>query len=150
MINDSLKVTGSLDITLFDADHNVKQQFTVPNLVVSSGKNVIAARLVGTTKDMMTHMAVGTDNGTILPLAAANTELGAQLDARRALTASTVLNNVVTFSATFAAGESTGAIVEAGIFNADTAGDMLCRTTFPVINKEAADILTINWNVTIN
>lgn len=150
MINDSLKVTGSLDITLYDAEYNVKEQFTVPNLVVTAGKNVIASRLIGTTSGVMSHMAVGTDSGAILPLATSNTELGAQLGARIALASSTAAGNVVTYTATFGTGVSTGALVEAGIFNALTSGSMLCRTTFPIINKEASDILTINWNVTIN
>lgn len=150
MIFDSLKVTGSLDIVLYDANYKVKQSFSVPNLVVTAGKTVIAGRLVGVTPAVMSHMGVGTDNGTILPLAASNPALGAALGARVALTSGTSSANVVTYVATFGAGVSTGAIVEAGVFNAITSGSMLCRTIFPVINKEAADILTINWNVTIN
>ena len=150
MIKDSLKVTGSLEVILYDSNKNIKQQFTVPNLVVSAGKNVIANKLIGGANAVMSHMAVGTDNGTILPLATSNTQLGAQLGSRVALTSSTATNNVVTYSATFGTGVSTGALVEAGIFNAATGGSMLCRTNFAVVNKEASDILTINWNVTIN
>ena len=150
MIKDSLKVTGSLEVILYDSNKNIKQQFTVPNLVVSAGKNVIANKLVGGAEAIMSHMAVGTDNGTILPLATSNTQLGAQLGSRVALTSQTATNNVVTYSATFDVGVSTGALVEAGIFNAATNGSMLCRTNFAVVNKEASDILTINWNVTIN
>lgn len=150
MIRDSIKATGALEITLYDVNRNVKQQLSVPNLVVTVGKNVIADRLIDTSTSVMSHMAVGTDNGTILPLAASNIELGDQLDARVPLTNITRSNNVITYTAEFTDGVSTGAITEAGIFNASTTGDMLCRTTFPVINKEASDFLTINWNVTIN
>lgn len=150
MIKDSLRVTGSLEVILYDSNKNIKQQFTVPNLVVSAGKNVIANKLIGGSNAIMSHMAVGTDNGTILPLATSNTQLGAQVGSRIALTSQTATNNVVTYSATFGTGVSTGALTEAGIFNAATSGSMLCRTNFAVVNKEASDILTINWNVTIN
>jgi len=51
---------------------------------------------------------------------------------------------------TFGAGVGTGAVTEAGIFNASSAGTMLCRTTFSVINKAAADTLGITWTVTVN
>jgi len=46
---------------------------------------------------------------------------------------------------------STGAVVEAGIFNNGTIGqgDMLARTTFPVVNKGADDILAIEWTITL-
>ena len=50
----------------------------------------------------------------------------------------------------FIAVVSTGAITEAGIFNALTAGTMLCRTTFPVVNKAAGDSIVITWVVTIS
>jgi hypothetical protein len=51
--------------------------------------------------------------------------------------------------ATFGAGVATGAITEAGVFNALTAGTMLCRTVFSVINKGALDTLVITWKVTV-
>lgn len=146
MINEFLKATGKLTLTLKDSNNNVKQELNVPNLVVTVGKNLIADRLIGTSSAVMSHMAVGTSNTN---LAAANTDLASQLGNRVSLTASRT-NNVITYSCTFGEGVSTGALVEAGIFNASTAGTLLCRTTFPVINKEATDTLTINWNVTIN
>lgn len=146
MIKEFLKVTGEPTFILRDAQGNIKQQFTKPNLVVTTGKNLIADRLIGTTSGVMTHMAVGTSNTS---LDATNTALASQLGSRVSLTA-TRNNNVITYSCTFGEGASTGALVEAGIFNADTNGTMLCRTTFPVINKEATDTLTINWNVTIS
>ncbi len=146
MIHDSIKATGALGIVLYDANYRVKQEIFIPNLVVTVGKNLIASRLVGTSSNVMSHMAVGTSNTNLV---AANTTLASEL-ARTALTSGTASGNVVTYSATFNTGVGTGALVEAGIFNASSAGTMLCRTTFAVINKEASDILTINWNVTIN
>ena len=150
MINDYIKMTGKLEVILTDASGFTKQKFIVPNAVVTAGKNVIASRLAGLAglKAVMSHMSVGTTSTTPV---AANTTLGAEIALSRvALSSTTLLNNVVTYSATFPAGTGTGAIVEAGIFNASSAGDMLCRTVFSVVNKSADDTLTINWNVTIN
>lgn len=145
-----IKATGELQIVLKDANGNVKQDVTVPNLVVTIGKTVIASRLAGLAGMIspMSHMAIGVSSANLV---AANTAL-ADEEARVALDSTSAANNVVTYSATFPAGTGTGAIVEAGIFNNDGTpnGDMLCRTTFSVVNKDAADTLTINWNVTIN
>ena len=145
-MEDFLKATGELEITLKDEFGNIKQTIMVPNLVVTVGKTFIASRMVGTSAATMSHMAIGTSSTTP---AAANTTLGAEAG-RVTLASATSSTNVVSYSATFGAGTGTGAIVEAGILNAGTAGTLLCRTTFSVINKGANDTLTINWNVTIN
>lgn len=148
MINDKIKATGELNIVLRDKDGNIKQEVHVPNLVVDTGKAFIAARMAGVPA-IMSHMAAGTSS-----TAPASNQLGLVTEiGKTALDqAATVTDNVVAYKATFGAGTATGALTEAGIFNSGTAstGTMLCRTVFPVINKGAADSLTINWNVTIN
>lgn len=70
-------------------------------------------------------------------------------DARTALTSTTVSNNEVEYVATFGAAVCTGAITEAGIFNAVSSGTMLCRTVFDVVNKGSNDIITVTWTITI-
>jgi hypothetical protein len=40
-------------------------------------------------------------------------------------------------------------VTEAGVFNAATGGDMLCRTVFDVVNKAADDTMAITWTVTL-
>ena len=45
---------------------------------------------------------------------------------------------------------TTGAITEAGLFNASSSGTMLCRTVFSVVNKGASDAMTITWTVTVS
>ena len=58
--------------------------------------------------------------------------------------------NVLTYVCTFEAGDATGAVTEAGIFNAASGGDMLCRTVFSAVNKAASDSLAITWVVTLS
>jgi hypothetical protein len=119
----------------------------VKNLVVNTGLNFMTSRMKDTTLDAMTHMAVG--SGTTAA-AAGDTALETQISSRVSLTSTTVTANAIEYVAAFGAGVSTGAITEAGIFNASTAGTMLCRTVFAVVNKGAADTLQITWLVTIN
>lgn len=145
MTTDNLKATGELQIVLRDKDGNIKQNLHVPNLVVTTGKNAIASRLIGTSTAVMSHMALGTG---ATATSASDTDLGSQSGSRVALTASAV-SNEITYSATFPAGTA-GAITEAGVFNASSAGIMLSRTVFSVVNKETTDSLTINWKITIN
>ena len=146
MIQDSIKMTGELRITVTNPEGNITQETVVPNLVVTSGKDFIAERMKDATTTAMSHMAIGT--GTTAA-AAGDTALGSEAG-RVSLTSTTVTNNAVAYVATFGAGTGTGAITEAGLFNASSGGDLLCRTVFSVINKGAADTLGITWTVTVN
>ena len=91
-------------------------------------------------------MGIGTGSTAA---AAGDSALGSQAD-RNALTSTTVSGTAVTYLASFGAGEGTGAITEAGLFNAASAGDMLCRTVFAVVNKGSSDSMTITWTVTVS
>lgn len=150
MVNDGIKAKGVLQLTLIDENGNIKQQ-DEHNLVVNTGLAYIASRIKDATAGTMTHMGVGTGSA---PAAAADTALGIALGARVGLDSTTIVtttatNDSVQYIATFGAGVSTGAITEAGIFNNVTAGTMLCRTVFAVINKGALDTLVITWKVTV-
>ena len=145
---DNMEMTGSLKITVTDETGKVKEEREVPNLVVSVGKTFIASRMVGVSATTMGYMEVGTSTTAA---SAADTALGAAIaGSRTALTSGTSASNVATYVATFGAGVGTGAITEAGIFNASSAGTMLCRTVFSVVNKGANDTMTITWAVTVN
>jgi hypothetical protein len=146
MLQDSIKVTGDLKIVVTGPDGKVKEEQEYKNLVVTTGKNFIASRMKDTTDAAMSHMGIGT--GTTAA-AAGDTALETQAG-RVSLTSTTVTTNSVAYVATFPAGTGTGAITEAGIFNASSGGTMLCRTVFSVINKGAADTLGITWTVTVN
>jgi hypothetical protein len=149
MLQDNIKTKGTLTLVLTDENGNVKQQ-DEHNLVVSTGLAYIASRMKDATATAMSHMAIGAG---ATAAAAANAALGSELG-RVALTSTTlvttsVANDAVQYVATFGAGTGTGAVTEAGIFNNVSAGTMLCRTVFAVINKGALDTLTITWKVTV-
>ena len=143
-VNEQLNMTGHLQIRL--NDELVRD---VPNLVVTAGKGFVATRMIGTGAGVMSHMEVGT--GTTDPVAG-NTALETPVSSSRTAftTSAAVSGAVVTYVTAFAAGTGTGALTEAGIFNASSGGTMLCRTEFAVVNKGASDTMTITWTVTVS
>lgn len=143
MIVDNFKLTGKLKIELND-----EVVAEVPNIVVNDGKDFVASRMKNTTDAAMSHMAIGTGSTAA---AASDSALGSELaGSRTTLTSTTVTNNDIVYVATFGAGTGTGAVTEAGIFNASSSGTMLCRTVFSVVNKGSADSMTITWTVTVS
>lgn len=145
MFNDQLKVTGDVVVEITGPDGLVKDRREIKNLVVTTGKTFIAARMVGTPTEM-SHMALGADNTAA---AVGDTALGSELG-RVALASDTSSGAIVTYTASFPAGTATGANVEAGIFNASSGGTMLCRTVFAVVNKGADDAMSITWAITVS
>ena len=145
--NEKIVATGTLKITVTAPDGSIKQEQEVKNLVVTTGLGYIASRMKDTTATAMSHMAIGTGTSSAL---AANTTLGSE-SARVALTSTTVTGPAVAYIATFPAGTpaSLTAITEAGVFNAASAGTMLCRTVFSVVNKDVGDTMSITWTVTM-
>ena len=135
---------GSLQVRL--NDEVVRE---VDNLVVTAGKGYVASRMksdVSGGSAIMSHMAIGSGSTSA---AAGDTALGSQLG-RVALTSTGISGAVLTYTASFAAGTGTGAVTEAGLFNASSSGTMLCRTVFSVVNKGSSDSMTITWTVTVS
>lgn len=147
MHNENLALVGTLIITVKDVNGVEKDRRELKNLVVSTGQNFVASRMASAAASVMGWIGVGTSStGAVL----GDTALGAEV-VRVATTVSggTVSTNTVTYISTFVAGVGTGALTEAGIFNASSAGTMLSRTTFTVVNKGAADEMTISWTITV-
>ena len=146
MLNDQLKLRGDVALVLKDKNGNVKEKREIKNLIVSTGLTFICSRMAGTSANVMSHMALG--SGTTAA-AAGDTDLGSILGSREALDSTTASSNTITYVSSFEAGEGTGAVTEAGIFNAASSGDMLCRTVFSVVNKEADDTMSVTWTITL-
>lgn len=140
MVNDLLSMRGDVVIKLNDEVVLEKK-----NLIVTAGKAFLANAIINSSASPFTNMAIGT--GTTAA-AVGDTALGSEL-ARSVFTSSSVASNVVSLSTTYAAGTGTGALTEAGIFNAGSGGTMLSRVVFSAINKGSADSLTISWTITV-
>jgi hypothetical protein len=142
---ETLKAKGDLKIEVTRADGST-QTTEVKNLVVTTGLNYIVSRMKDATATAMSHMAVGSGSTAA---ALGNSALGSELG-RVALTSTTVSTNTIQYVATFPAGTGTGAITEAGVFNAASGGVMLCRTVFGIVTKDAGDSMSITWTVTVS
>lgn len=143
-----VKMVGHLKIELFDATGRLAEVRECDNLVVTAGKTLIADRMLAApAKAAPTHMGVGTSATAVT---STDTDLIAST-VRVALTSTNRTANALTYVGTFGAGVGTGTLAEAGIFNANVAGDMLCRTTgFTPIVKSAGDSMVVTWVVTIS
>jgi hypothetical protein len=170
---ETLKLRGSVDIKVYGANGELKDDRYIPNLVVQTGKNYIATRMLGTSTltavsttqtltSCMTHMALGTSTTTAaVGDTALTTEVAVAGDiaaySRAQLASTTQSTGVVTYVAVFGTNNpqrtntsNTTAITEAGIFAGSTGSQMLCRTTFNAVNKGNDDTLQITWTITVS
>ena len=142
---DNIGIKGKFHAKLWDKDGNLLDERIVENTVTELGDAYVADCVSDRGEIQMSHMAVGTGTPTA-------TALGTELD-RNALTSTTqgtgADDNDVIFIGDWAAGDGTGAITEAGIFNAATAGTMFLSSSFSVINKGASDIMKITLTCTL-
>lgn len=121
----------------------------IPNTITVLGDEMVADKMSGGSPTLPSHIAVGT--GTPSPNTSAATALGTEL-ARVALDSTAqgtgADDNDVIWTATFPAGTGTGALTEAGVFNAASVGTMFCFATFGVVTKAAADVIVFVWTLT--
>jgi len=139
----TFKISENVHIVLRGPDGKIKAERFVKNTVTTAGKNGAADQILAAPSLVKPGwMAIGT--GT-----PAATLLGAEIS-RVALTSKTRATNVVTMQGDWAAGVGTGAITEAGTFDVVTANtvNMWMSNSFAVINKLAADTLSISWTLT--
>lgn len=140
--DDSIKATGFVVLQLFGPDGKVKET-RVANTVTTAGKNGLADQILASPSlGKPTHAALGTGTPS-------GTALGTELD-RNAFTSKIRSNAVVTMVTDWAAGDGTGAITEAGLFDASSSGNMWCSASFSVVNKAAGDSLTLTWTLTLS
>jgi hypothetical protein len=152
-MNENFTLKGTVEAILTDTNGNIIDQ-QVSNTIVTLGKAMIVNRIQATpTVNSPSHIELGTGATAVAPgdTALATTLSGSRGAATSSLLTTTLVNDTVQFSTTWAAGSATSsAIKEAGLFNASTAGTLVARTVFTnVIDKAAADTLTLNWKLQI-
>lgn len=136
----TLSLKANMVLVLRGPDGAVKEQ-RVANTVTTAGKNGAADQILASPSlGKPTHMAIGTGTPS-------GTALGSEID-RNALTSKTRSGAVVTMVGDWAAGDGTGALTEAGVFDAASAGNMWLSASFSVVNKAAGDTLQITWTLT--
>ena len=146
--NESLNIKGAFVGVLVKADGSV-QSVRKDNLIVDSGFKFVADAmcLAASRPSVLSHIAVG--SGTTAA-AAEQTALVTEMLRKAATYSYNAATKVITLTTTFNPGEATGAITEAGILNAASAGTLFDRLTFAVINKGAADTFTATFTITLS
>src|ERR1044072_5754239 len=100
-------------------DGEIKQEVSGHNLLTTVGKEKLVERLLASpSTEGPKYIGIG-KSGTAA--AAGDTALGEQA-ARKEATTPSASGNVLTLKKTFAAGEGTGEIKEAGVFSAEAGG----------------------------
>lgn len=138
-----LSLVANCHIVLRGPDGKIKDERMIHNTMKNAGiYGIMDQILASPTLAKVGWMAIGTGSP-------AATLLGTESD-RNALTSKTRSNGVITMVGDWAAGDGTGAITEAGLFDVATANtvNMWCSASFSAINKAAADTLQITWTIT--
>lgn len=147
MHQENFKLHGAMTLIIKRANGDVETVHK-DNIIVDVGFDFVADAIgkAASRPGVMSHIALGT--GTTAA-AAGQTGLVTELDRNAATYAHTAGTKTFTFTAEFPAGDATGAITEAGVFNAAANGVMFDRVVFPVVNKGADDSLTSVFTFTM-
>lgn len=140
-------IQGHVNILHYNEKNELIKEYSFKNLVVTTGLNWITARLNTPAPAVMNYIAVGTAN--TLPAANQTTLVNEVYREAVAIAGGTISSNTLLFTATLGPGEGTGSLQEAGIFDLASAGTMLSRVTYPIINKGAGDTIAISWTISI-
>ncbi len=147
-MEDKFSMRGDVTIILRDKDGNVIDQREIENTIVDAGYDFICAVIGNTTQpNDMAWTAIGTGSTAVQ---GSDTTLATDLVRVANVYAHSAGTKVFTHTADYAAGTGTGSIVESALLNAASAGTMLNRVVFDVINKGASDTLSVVWTITLS
>jgi len=122
----------------------------IPNTIMDVGRSAVASMIGSDVASTVAfdYMSIGISG---IAAAVAQTALGSEqvrVLTTSAQTTSGVTNDTATFIGSFGI-SGTHSIVEAGIFNATSAGSMLARTTFAALSVISGDFINGTWDVTV-
>jgi hypothetical protein len=149
---ESRRVVGRLRLELRDAAGALLRVVEGENLVTNVGKERLSAIVAGLTSTLPGYIALGTTNTaanvTDTQLAAEIVSSGGQ---RRAVdtqtrTTTTVTNDTISYTSVFTFTGSF-AIVEAGLLDASSAGNLFARRVFSAVNVVNGNVLNAVWTL---
>jgi hypothetical protein len=150
---DAVRLKGEVELLLYDKDGKLKKKLSLENLVTNVGYAQVAGLINGAVTTAFKYVAVGSGSssspGSCTSPSATDTALGnevSRVSATAGRTTTSITNDTATWSATFNFSASYS-LCEAGIFDASSAGNMLSRVTYSVINVASGDSLVISWKV---
>lgn len=147
-MNDNFGLKGNVELILRDKDGNVIDHRDVENAITNVGYDAICAQIGNQSQpNDFYYTGIGTSSAVF---SGADTTLGTELTRVENVYAHSIGTKNFTSTATYAATVGTGAITESGLLNANSAGTLLNRVVFAVINKGADDSLEIVWTITLS
>ncbi|RLE62066.1 MAG: hypothetical protein DRJ38_10300 [Thermoprotei archaeon] len=150
---EEVKLMGELELVVIDKNGKIKDRRHLKNIIVNVGKAQVAGLINGVVTTPFKYIAIGT--GTTSPTES-DTALESETHRELADTIDRVTTNVTNDTArlikTFSGYSGSEAITEAGVFDAETGGNMLCRQTFAAlnINWDEGDALQITWKIRVS
>ena len=147
-MEDKFGMRGCVELILRNEDGEIIEQREIKNTIVNAGYDFICDVIGNTTQpNDMAWTAIGTGSTGVQ---GTDTALETQAARVANLYAHSTDTKVFTMTADYAAGTGTGAITESALLNESSAGTMLNRIVFSVINKGASDTLQVVWSITLS
>lgn len=130
-----------------DSDGKIIQEEKILNQVQTLMLAHVADQMADQGEAAMGWMAIGTGTGVVV----GGTTLSVELN-RQALDNSTPSHSgaIITYHRTFAAGEGTGVVTEAGVLNAVSSGILGLYNDSISFNKTAGNSLELTWTLTVS
>jgi len=142
-----IKLKGTFHVAVLGEDGKEKFHQVVPNTIMNAGlAEVSGLILTDVGGNAFDYLALGTDNTSPN---ATDTSMYAETY-RVAGTGSQETDSVSDDTARLTTSVSitdSNVFVEAGIFNSDSSGDMLARTTFSAITASSGDTVNLGYDV---
>lgn len=145
-LHDDTKSQGTITL-IIDRVNGARERHTIKNIFTDKGLNALSALEAGEAVAKISHMALGT--GTTAA-AAGDTALQAEIAGSRVAVTIAGSGNTRTYTAVFADGVGNGAVTEAGLLTAASAGELRNRSVFGVKTKQAGETFTMIWTLTHN
>ena len=143
-----VKLTGKWKATLTRGSETVCEKEGY-NVICTTGIQTLAGYLasaaISATKNPFYFIAIGSDSTAETN---GDTALGTELSRHTGTV--TAFTAVYQVTATFASGSGTGNVYEYGLFDSNSAGNMLSRDTEGLITKGANDVLTVVAQITLS
>jgi hypothetical protein len=126
--------------------------FGVATVFCSTGKAIVAKRLIGATPAQITPNfqaigvgATGAARTAVVGDTALSTEVETRVNTNAFTTVTTTLTNDTAQCIQTTTATATRAVDEAGLFDAVTVGNMFISATFNVISLASGDSLQLTW-----
>ena len=116
------------------------------NIIVTTGRDRIAALFAQDSSAFPSHIAIGTGSVAVV---VGDTALGTEVK-RNAIGADSAISGVATFRVFFSKSDANGnTIAEAGVFDQSSGGTMFSRLLIsPTITKTSSVSINITWTYT--